>query len=85
MTYTEAAAHNKQYSLYRAFRDPKQLANGANLRWVKDPEGKIGYVRGSCASDNTFLVLYPMKVLKAKVDLAVCVWPSEYWDQFELL
>lgn len=85
MTYTEAAKHNQQFNLTRIFTDPKQLGDGCHLRWARDPEGKIGYVRGIQQGTGDILMMYPIRVLKQKVELKSQMWPDSTWPEFELL
>lgn len=85
MTYTEAAKHNQQFNLTRFFKDPKQLGDGCELRWVRDPEGKIGYVRGIQQRTGNILVMYPIRTLKHHVELQPQSWSSNSWKQFVLL
>lgn len=83
MTYTKAAELNKEYQLNALFKDPKAIADGCNLRWVKDPAGKIGFVKGTGPAG--LMVMYPVQVLKHQVRLCVGMWKHEEWKQFELL
>lgn len=85
MTYTEAAKHNQQFNLPVYFKDPKQLGDGINLRWFRDLEGRIGYLKGCCASDSTVLMMYPTKTLKSHVKLNHKIWPEATWRQFTKL
>lgn len=77
MTYTEAAAVNKLDAIHK---DPKQVGDGVHLRWVKDTNGNIGYVRATRA--DAVLIAYPTKVLKNHVMLTVHSWPIEAWKSF---
>ena len=80
MTYTEAAMCNK---LTAVNKDPKQLGDGVNLRWVQDTNGNVGYVRATRA--DAVLIAYPTKVLKHHVMLAVHSWPIAEWRSFTKL
>lgn len=78
MTYTEAAMHNQQCpARMQHFKDPKQIADGVNLRWLELPDGSYGYVRG-CNSDGV-LVMIPLKTLKNHVCLSATTVSHEYW------
>lgn len=85
MTYTEAAANNAKYNLTIFFRDPKKLCDGVNLRWVRDPDGMIGYVVGSQIGTGDVLIMYPVRVLKNHVQLQHKLHPMATWPQFEIL
>lgn len=83
MTYTRAAELNECFQLNALFRDPKAIADGCNLRWVRDPAGKVGFIKGT--GPGGLLVHYPVKVLKNHVRLCVGMWTHEQWRHFELL
>ena len=83
MTYIDAAKYNQKFNLTRIFTDPKQPEDGYNLRWARDPEGKIGYVRAIQQGTGKILMMYPIRVLKRKVELKAQVWPSSAWPEFE--
>ena len=83
MTYTEAARINTQFNLKWYFKDPKQPCDGMSLRWFKDAQGRIGYVRG-CNSEGV-LVMYPVQSLKNHVRLLHSVVSHEDWKNFEKL
>lgn len=80
MTYTEAAAVNKLDAINK---DPKQLGDGVNLRWVKDTNGNIGYVRAT--RTDAILIAYPTKVLRDHVMLSIHSWPIGAWKTFTKL
>lgn len=83
MTYTEATRINAQFNLKWYFKDPKQLGDGASLKWFRDAQGRVGYVRG-CNSENV-LVVYPVQSLKNHVRLLHSVVSHENWKNFEKL
>lgn len=83
MTYTEAARINSKFNLKWYFKDPKQLGDGISLKWFKDAQGRIGYVRG-CNSEG-ILVMYPVQSLKNHVRLLHSVMSHEEWKDLEKL
>lgn len=88
MTFTQASEHNKQFDLFRHFRDPKKITDGpdgSRLKWVKDPLGKIGFVKSVRPSDGFILIFYPIKSLKQSYDLSMQQWAPEDWPNFTLL
>lgn len=76
MTYAESANHNSQFGL-KAIWKGRMQGDGSNLKWVKDPEGKIGYI-GATRSD-AFTIRYPVKVLKANHMFKVQTWDHTEW------
>jgi hypothetical protein len=84
MTYTEAAAHNKQFNLSETWKDPKQSNDGVHLNWVQDPDGLIGILKNTF-HDGTFLVHYPVRVLKVNYKLTVRCWPVKALKDFKEL
>lgn len=85
MTYTEAAANNARFNLQVFFRDPKQLADGKNLRWFRDSEGGICYLAGCCAAKDDILLMYPVKSLKHHVKLHHVRVTTAEWRAMERL
>lgn len=83
MTYTEAARINSQFNLKWYFKDPKQIGDGAYLKWFKDTQGRIGYVRG-CNAEG-ILVMYPVQTLKNHVRLLHSCITHEDWKTLEKL
>lgn len=83
MTYTEAARINSQFDLKWYFKDPKQLGDGVHLKWCKDTQGRVGYVRG-CSSEGV-LIMYPVQSLKNHVRLLHSVVSHDAWKTFEKL
>ena len=83
MTYTEAAQINSQFNLKWYFKDPKQAGDGAHLKWFKDTQGRVGYVR-RCNSEGV-LVMYPVQSLKNHVRLLHSVVSHAAWKTFEKL
>lgn len=83
MTYTEAARINSQFNLKWYFKDPKRPGDGMSLKWFKDAQGRIGYVRG-CNSEGV-LVMYPVQSLKNYVRLLHSIVSHEDWKNFEKL
>lgn len=79
MTYTEAAHINAKFNLKWYFKDPKQLGDGISLKWFKDAQGRIGYVR------EGILVMYPVQSLKNHVRLLHSVMSHEEWKALEKL
>ena len=83
MNYTEAASINQPKKLMPTFAVPKEFNNGANLRWIRDPEGCIGYVHK--ASTPGILIHYPVEVLNKFVRVSVRNWSHESWKTMEVL
>lgn len=82
MTYAEASKHNEQFGL-KALWKGRMQGDGSKLRWVKDPEGRIGYI-GATRSD-AFLVGYPVKVLKANYMYKIQAWDHAEWKNMTKL
>ena len=83
MTYTEAARINSQFDLKWYFKDPKQAGDGVHLKWFKDTQGRVGYVRG-CNTEGV-LVMYPVQSLKNHVRLLHACITHEAWKTLEKL
>ena len=83
MTYTGAVQQNMQFDLPAGYKNPKEPMDGANLRWVIDPIGRIGYIKTS--RPDAILVYYPVKVFKVSVKLAIWTWNADEWSKFTLL
>ena len=83
MTYTEAARTNSQFDLKWYFKDPKQAGDGVHLKWFKDTQGRVGYVRG-CNTEGV-LVMYPVQSLKNHVRLLHACITHEAWKTLEKL
>lgn len=82
MTYAEASKHNEQFGLKALWKDRMQ-GDGSNLRWVKDPEGKIGYIRAT--RSDAFLVIYPVQAMKANFRYTVRAWDHAGWKNMTKL
>ena len=83
MTYTEAARINSQFDLKWYFKDPKQAGDGVHLKWFKDTQGRVGYVRG-CNTEGV-LVMYPVQSLKNHVRLLHACITHEAWKTLKKL
>lgn len=83
MTYIEAVKNNERFKLPNTYKNPKEISEGKHLRWVKSPDGKIGFILKGKADE--FLVGYPTKVLKNSCYLTVECYPSKEFKSFEKL
>lgn len=72
MTYTEACKHNTKFNLKAIFKADKEYEDGANLEWVVDPMGRIGYIKARRV--GAFLVHYPVKSFKVTIKVYVQSW-----------
>ena len=62
MTYIQAVENNKKFDLPKTWKKTKEIGDGKYHRWVKSPDGKIGFVL-KMKSDEV-AVAYPTKLLK---------------------
>lgn len=83
MTYTEAIRHNAQFNMPIGHKKPREIADGAHLRWVMDPTGRIGYIKTS--RPDAILVYYPIKAFRINVRTGISSWDANKWDKFKLL
>lgn len=82
MTYIEAVQHNTQFDLKALWKDRMQ-GDGANLRWVKDPVGRIGFIKA--VRPDAILIHYPVRIMKVNYMFKVQSWDSaEYKNMTRL-
>jgi hypothetical protein len=78
MTFTQAIDNNKAFNLSATFVADKLETlgryvfsgpDGCNLRWVRSPEGMVGFVRATRAHGT--IVEFPVSATKRKVKTTV--------------
>ena len=78
MTFTQAIENNKPFNLSATFVADKletlgryQFSgpDGCNLKWVRSPEGMVGFMRSSRAHGT--IVEFPVSATKCKIKTTV--------------